>query len=178
MDSLRRRRVLRFGGVAGVAALAGCQGVIGFQDAEPPHDSADTLGLAIAKSGPSCLSTTEDAHSGWVHTVANGRTYAVTFDIRVSHARGGAVTMDLTSTPLPGEYILAIMTANQGEDTRKPIVPPNDPDCDVGTRVIGGGSVPLNFETLRVTMNGKTIQTVEREGTFPKLTPLPNPIEG
>jgi hypothetical protein len=183
MGEIRRRRFLKFGGVASTVATAGCLasafggGDTPGEESAGPTESKDALGLALAKSGPGSLAESDEVHSGWVHVVAHGETYDVTFDVRVCHRRGEVVTIDLGHA-IGGEYVLAIATG-EATDTRKTT---SDPDtgsgCDFGTRIKGGGRLPNDFETLRVTADGRTIQTVENEGTVPILRPLPDPVDG
>lgn len=160
-----RRRFLALIGTAGAVTLAGCQGNVSKQSNETTT-TRDTLGLGLSKSGPSELS--DDAHSGWVHLVAHGETYDVTFDVQVCHGTQDEVKVELEESETD-EYAL-VFTTNGG--TR------SDSNCDFGTRIKGGGRIPTDFELLTVVLNGETIQTVKKDGTLPTLHPLPNPIDG
>lgn len=160
-----RRRILLLIGTAGVTSLAGCQSNIPGQS-DGTSGTTDTLGLSLSKGGPSELS--DDVHSGWVHLVAHGESYDVTFDARVCHRLQDEVEVEL-SERTTGEYTLAFTTDGGTH---------SESNCDFGTRIKGGGTIPSDFELLAVTLNGEPVQTVEREGTLPTLRPLPDPIDG
>lgn len=176
MDTLKRRHFLKLGGIAGLTALSGCQDGIGGQAKTPSEGNADDLGLAISSSGPGCLHQWDDTHSGWVHTVAHGETYDMTFDVRISHSPGKKVNVNLTTTPLSSEYVLEFTIEDQTEESTERKQPISDSDCDIGARLQGGGSIPSDFKMLRVTVNDKTLKIIERNGTFAALHPLPDPI--
>lgn len=166
-----RRRLLTLAGTTSLAALAGCLGS-GLGRGNKSRDDPDTpdgisrLG-AVSKAGPSEFSDSDDVHAGWVHTVAHGETYDLTFDVRVCHGRQDAVEVDL-SGGRTGEYALSFETDGGT---------PTESNCGFGTRVTGSGLLPTDFESLTVDANGETLRTMQRDGTLPSLRPLPDPID-
>lgn len=160
-----RRQFLIFTGTVGVASLAGCLDDVPERGGRPSTET-DTLGLSLSKSGPGELS--DDVHSGWVHLVAHGETYDVTFDARVCHRQQDEVEVEIYESD-PDEYTLAFTTDGGTH---------SESDCDFGTRIKGGSTIPSDFELLAVSLNGETIQAVEKDGTLPTLRPLPDPIDG
>ncbi|WP_306053393.1 hypothetical protein [Natronococcus wangiae] len=177
MNTLRRRHFTKLGSIAGVTALSGCLDVIGDVTTNRSEDARDDLGLSISSSGSGCLQHGDDIQSGWVHTVADGDTDGMTFDVRVSHRQGEEVDANLTTTPTPSEYALKFTIEESSEESDERDKPISDSDCDTGTRLKGGGSIPDDFEVLQVTINDKALKTIEREGTFGTLHPLPDPIK-
>lgn len=136
----------------------------------------DSLGLAGANSGPGPLADGEDVHSGWVHVVAHGETYDVTFDARICHGVDERGTVDLTRD-IANSYLLTFGTEASPETRSRAAPSDGGSDCDFGTRITGGGRIPTDFEELRVTAGSDTIQTVLEEGTMPIMRPLPDPID-
>lgn len=171
MCNQRRRRFLVFGGSIGLTTLAGCQGIVsepsgGGTNRTDSSDGTNYLG-ALSKGSPGEFSNLDDGRSGWVHTVAHGETYGVTFDARICHDAGDEVKVEL-SEQVSGEYTLSFTT---GGGTH------GGSGCNFGTRVNGGGSIPTDFQSLNVDVNGETLETVQREGTMASLQPLPDPID-
>ena len=166
MGDPSRRRIL---GLVGIAALSGC--LITARQEPTSESESITTGLgAIGRSESRCLAPSEDVYSGWVHTVAHGETYDFTFDVRVAHREGGRVNIDLTER-LSGDHVLEFTTDDSSGDDVS-----DDTDCVSGSRIEGSGRLPLDFETLRVTLNGETLQTLEQSGGFGMMRPLPDPI--
>lgn len=166
-----RRRFLSLTGTIGLATFAGCVGnAFGGSDKTPddtdPSDSANFLG-SLSKGGPSEFSNSDDVHSGWVHTVADGETYDVTFDVRICHDSREEVEVELYRRAT-GEYALSFTTDGG---------PHGESDCNFGTQINGSGSIPTDFESLSIDANGGNLRTVDREGTFAALHPLPDPID-
>lgn len=132
-------------------------------------------GLAIASSGPSCLNETVHPHGGWVHTVAHNDGYDVTFNATIAHERTKTVNVNLSNTG-SGIYEIQFTTPERANSSETAIATESG-GCDVGTTITAGGTVPSEFELIRVTVNGEVVQTIQKEGTFPMLHQLPNPIE-
>lgn len=177
MKTLPRRHFLKLGSIAGITSLSGCQDVIGEVATNRSENDTNDLGLAISSSGPKCLHREDDIQSGWVHTVADGETYDMTFDVRISHGQGEEVEADLTTVSNSTEYVLGFAIEKQPEESSEQKQPISESDCDPGTRLKGGGNIPDDFEMLRVSVNDRTLTTIEREGTFGTLHPLPDPIK-
>lgn len=171
MDGSGRRRFSILAATIGLTTFGGCLGNVLRRGDESPNrtdssDGTDYLG-ALSKAGPGGFSNSDDGRSGWVHTVANGETYAVTFDVRICHESQSEVAVELYKSAT-GEYTLSFAT-NGG--------PHSESDCNFGTHLNGSGSIPTDFESLNVDVNGETLRNAKREGTFARLHPLPDPID-
>lgn len=166
MNNICLRRFLILSGTIGMSSFAGCQESTPSQEGTPADDS-DTLGLTLSKSGPGRLADSGEVHSGWVHVVAHGQTYDVTFDARICHGHQDEVEVDLTDG-MSDVYALEFSTNGEIDD---------DSECNYGTRIVGSSTIPTDFDSLRIKVNGRTIQTVEKESTTAILRPLPDPIE-
>lgn len=164
-----RRRFLTLTGTIGLTTFAGCLGGRANQSndisngTESPGDD-NYLGT-LAKGGPGEFSESEDVHSGWVHTVADGETYDVTFDVRICHQDEVEVEFYKRESD---KYTLSFSTDGGT---------PSKSDCDFGTQITGSGSIPTDFGSLNVDVNGETLRRIKREGTLPSLHPLPDPID-
>lgn len=177
---LPRRTTLHLASLVVTGSLAGCQGITLSRD--PPNSNGgktvegdDSPGLAYSESsGP--FRGGEEAHSGWVHIVGDGRSADLTFDARFCTALG--VIEPTLRRSVPGEYVLGFETSNDvGDETS---VQPSDGErpCTSGTRIVGGANVPNDWRTLVVSVDGVELETIERSGTTPELRPLPDPISG
>lgn len=180
MAEYPRRRVLALGVVVGSVGTSGCLTAMSAGGDESGDDgtagtnNADVRSLTLSKSGPGTLADASDVHSGWVHVVAHGETYDVTFDVRISHDRTEEAEVSLRGFP-GGEYDLELATSEASETPK--LAKPDAGGRQFGTRITGSGTLPIDFESLRVTANGETLRTVENEGTMPVMRPLPDPVE-
>lgn len=160
--------------VLAIGLLAG--GMIGYTAAPADSVQGDTShnaeGLGIADSGPMCLAEADLRDSGWVHTTATGEQYGVTFDVAVSHAEGEHATIKLNHVH-GGEHKLQITTA---ESSGTPSDTVSENECDVGTRLSGGGELPTDYEYLTITVNGEEVAQMENEGTTPQIESLEIPL--
>lgn len=136
-------------------------------------DSNSVTGITVSSSGPACVDQLVEENTGWVHTVASGRYYSITFNTTIRHNRTNEVMVNLTGSG-SGIYELRIRTQKQQNISKKASSVTSS--CQTATRVTGGGAVPTDIEVLRVTVNNKTIQRINIEQTFPTLRRLPNPI--
>lgn len=136
-------------------------------------DSMGVTGLTVSSSGPACVDKLVEENGGWVHTVASGRYYSVTFNGTITHNRTETVTVNLTDSS-SGIYELQITTRRSENTSNK--VNSTASHCQLATRITGGGAVPTDIEALRVTLNNNTIEEIRIEQTFPTLRRLPNPI--
>lgn len=176
---LPRRRVLALAGTSSVLASAGClSSLVGPEDTPESNgttENQDVRPLTLAKGSPKNLIESDEVYSGWVHVVAHGETYDLTFDVRLCHERGREVTVDLYG--LPGaDYDLEFAT---GASETRATTPESAAvsNCEFGTRINGSSTLSLEFERLRVTANRRVLQTIEREGTTAVMRPLPDPID-
>lgn len=173
MSSPRRRAVLRGLALATTASLAGCSGPGGDDDEPTPTDRSPRVGVSYSAGGARCHDDVDRATVGWVHTVAHGERYDVTFDAILGHETGEEVSVELTHVAA-NDYELAFSSPSQATTEK---TTDRDTRCLFGTRVTGGGTVPTDFETLRVTGGGERLLTIEREGTTPTLHRLPTPVK-
>lgn len=176
--TIPRRRVLALGATSGAIASAGCvSGLLrSGEDGPTENQEEDRRPLTLAKGSPGSLADSDEVHSGWVHVVAHGETYDLTFDVRSCHEPGREVTIDLHGIP-GGEYDLGFATTEASKTGATTTEADADSDCAFGTRINGSGTLPLEFEKLRITADGRTVQTVEKEGTMAVMRPLPDPID-
>lgn len=182
-----RRRLLRSGlAVAGAGLLAGCSGVVG-EDSTPTDRRGESLPLTYSHGGGGCLPDPDElgTETGWVHTVAHGERDDLTFDVQVAHDVGAEVEVSLTNAGM-GDFDLSFSTADadstgDGDSTRDGDSTgektPESSDCIHGTRVTGAGSLPQDYDRLRVVAGGETVLTVEKEVTMPRLFDVPTPLE-
>jgi hypothetical protein len=173
---------LKLGGITMIVAATGClDSVSGYDGSgstttDTPNAAEDSPGLAFSKSGPGQLAESDEVHSGWVHVVAHGETYDLTFDVRICHGRGSIATAELDSSTA-GEYVLGFSTMSATETNSASTDSTPGSDCDFGTRMVGSGRLPGDVETLEVRNTYGIIQPVVIEGTTPIMRPLSDPVE-
>lgn len=131
--------------------------------------AVDEVGLAVAESGRTCLDETVASRSGWVHLSGSGEDAAVSFDLTAV-----SDTDVRLSNHGSGDYVLHITTDESASATTHS-AKSDDAGCESVVRLEGSGLVP-NVETLRVTVNGETIHTIENRDSFAELRELPEPI--
>ncbi|UPV74044.1 hypothetical protein M0R89_16080 [Halorussus limi] len=136
----------------------------------------ESPGFSLSKATGSCDGI--DSDSGWVHDVAVGESFAVTLEATVVHDRNRTVTANVTHVA-PGNYVVDLRTVpSDRADARRKKANASAgsvPDC-ASTRLSLGTSLPTDYEQFTVAMNGRTIRTVEYDGTVADLHRLPNPI--
>lgn len=169
-----RRTLLSSLAVAATALTAGCSGLTG-EDATPTERIGEQQPLSVGVSGGSCLPDPDDlqTETGWVYTAAHGERDDVSFDVQVGHDHTTEASVSLTSAG-NNDFDLTFSAAPTETDRRKS---EPDSDCRFGTRFTGGGSLPSEFERLRVVAGDETVLTVEPRGTMPVLYRLPTPIQ-
>jgi len=188
--SLSRRELIAYGSVSSIGVLAGCQELTGSdsrdtssspnRDQETPttNQGSDSesgrLGLAFSQSRLSYPSES-DIHSGWVHIVSDGESADLTFDARFCSGIGD-VEPKLTNS-FAQEYTLDFESSAVSDEKSVTTGSPDDSACSSVLRLVGGANVPRDWQTLVVSVNGATIQTIEKSGTMPEFRPLPDPIQ-
>ena len=165
--------------IAAVAFVLGLAlGGFGFCGALAPDERGpdpESPAYSVSSSGVNCLDVRP--HSGWVHEVASGRSFAVTLNATVVHERGRTVSTNVSRVS-PGSYRIALRTvpgeadASSGEHRKKS--PPAG--CRVATGLRLGVGLPTDYREFEVTVNGRTLLTVENEDTVADLYQLPNPV--
>ena len=180
MKMTHRRRFLRLSAAAGVVGTAGCLSALSTrsdthnEDSTKSGDRPDNRGLVLAVGGPSSLAKSDDVDSGWVHVSKHGDSYHMTFDVRISHERHEEVPVELVGVPQIG-YTLRFTTASASETNPGAIT--SDPDHEFGTQITGSGTLPIEFEKLHITIDGRTLQTIEEKRKLAIMRQLPDPIE-
>ena len=159
------------GFVVGAVGGIGLGGELGSTDSGPNPDAPP---YSVSKSGGNCLDVRP--HSGWVHEVAVGDSFAVTLNATVVHARGQTVSANV-SRLTTGVYRIDLRTVSEEtrtSDNGRTKSPPAD--CRVATDLRLATSLPTDYRQFEVTLDGQTVLTVENEDTAPDLYQLPNPM--
>ncbi|GAA0644588.1 hypothetical protein GCM10009019_03190 [Salarchaeum japonicum] len=143
-------------------------GVVGAFVAPQPAPSADSVsppsdGLVVSSTGQYCLGNTSE-YDGWLYTTADERGYDVSFNVTVVHGTETSLNWSVDSMP-NDEYVINLRTQSASPETSGSA----EPDCTVGTTVVGTTKIPANYTTVRVAVDGRTIATVDRDGTLPEL---------
>lgn len=118
-------------------------------------------GLVLSSSGAHCLDT--GSHDGWLYSVADGDHYNDAFNVTVRHAWGESATANVTGG-VAGDYTLAVETAGT---KRRPAVTTRS--CAVGTTLVGAGTLPTNYSSVELTVDGRVVATIENDQTTPTL---------
>lgn len=149
-------------------------GAVAFDQHEPARRSLDTEspGFSLGTASGECGDLTPNA--GWVHDVAAGEQYVVTLNATIVHDGSQTVWANV-SRVLPHAYRIDLRTVpdERGDETRRK--GPEDGECE-STRVLLGTGLPTDHRRYEVSINGRTLLTVENDDTTPDLYPLPNPI--
>lgn len=133
----------------------------------------DSPPYSLSYGGATCLADAARPNAGWVHEVAAGRSYVITANATVAHGRGESVTANVGRVA-PGTYEIALGTVPDGANASEVRTPAGD--CPVGTTVDLAANLPVGYERFDVTVDGRTVLTVENEDTAADLYRLPNPV--
>ena len=174
MVRIFRRRFLTLGAVTGAGVLTGCNDAMFPSKQDTASANTESHGLSYATSSWSSPYE-QEVHSGWVHIVADGDSFDLTYDVRLCEIGGEEVEPTLARTD-PDEYTLALTLKPESSGEIDTEVSVSESECSYGTRITGGANVPNDWERLEVVIIGKHIRTIKREGTLPKIRPLPDPI--
>ncbi|WP_135854662.1 hypothetical protein [Halorussus salinus] len=162
------------GTAVGAVAWAGFGAPLGQADAgSTPGPDPESPPVSVSKSGGSCLDTR--AHAGWVHEVAVGHSFAVTLNATVVHERGRTVDATVTRVT-PGAYRIDLRTVPEETRSDEPEDKSPPEDCRAATDLRVSASLPTDYRSFEVTIDGRTLRTVENEDTTADLYQLPNPI--
>ena len=148
---------------------------IGIGDTDEPRDF-DSPGFSLSKSVGACGDV--DPDSGWVHDVAVGESFAVTLEATVVHDWNRTVTANVGRVS-PGRFLIDLRTvpADSAEAARKKANVSTESTSGCAATDLGlGTSLPTDYEEFTVAVNGRTLRTVEYDGTVADLHRLPNPI--
>lgn len=161
-----------------LGVFVGFVGGIGTSYFSSSDDSSafESPGLSLTKSVGACDEI--DSNSGWVHEVAVGESFAVTLDATVVHDSNRTVTANV-SRETQQLYRIDLQTVSNEEPTdarKKATTTQESVERCAATHLTLGTSLPTDYSEFVVTMNGRTLQTVEYDGTTADLYRLPNPI--
>lgn len=160
-------------GVVGIVVTGQHQGA----PSAPADRSAEQTPLAVA-SGTGCLEDGVRDAGGWIHTVADGRSDALTMNATVVHDPGERATVSL-ATRHDG-YVVRIHTDDEALPTRNRSMPTptfERRNCTVATQIDAGARLRSDRDRITVVANGREIDSFSQEGTtMGRLFPLPNPI--
>lgn len=124
--------------------------------------------FATASGGPDCVDGRSTPDAGWVHRVTVDDADVVTLNATVVHDAGTEVRGDVIPQGDDG-YELTLRTAS--------VTPERSFDCDrVRTTIAMIVSLPADRRPVVVTVDGRELVRVTREGGFGGLHPLPNPV--
>jgi hypothetical protein len=171
MENLDRAVAVAFA----VGLVVGAVGGVGYAGGPAPTDAGpdpESPGYSVSKS-TGCLDVRP--HAGWVHEVAVGDSFAVTLNATVVHERGQTVGANV-SRVAPGSYRIDLRTVPETEETTESRAKTPPEDCPVATDLRLGTSLPTDYREFTVSVDGRTLLTVENEGTVGELFQLPNPV--
>lgn len=126
---------------------------------------------SLSYGGSQCLADAVRPNGGWVHEMAAGYSYAITVNATIPHGRGETVAANVSRTA-PGAYEIALGADDGGANASKT----PSAGCRVGTTVDLAASLPTEYDRVDVTVDGRTVLTVENEDTVADLYRLPNPV--
>lgn len=155
-------------GVLVGSVAGGGAGLVGDPGPGAP-EGVDSPGASLSKSVGACGDV--DPDSGWVHDVAVGESFAVTLDATVVHDRGRPVTANV-SRSASGTFRIDLRTQVHGSGASTD----DAGSTCTATHLTLGTNLPTDYEAFAVSVNGRTLLTVEYDGTTPDLHRLPNPI--
>lgn len=148
-----------FGGglVAGLLAglLIGGFGALAFVGG-PPTASIDPANPpATVETATGCVPE-RNVGTGWSYQVASGDTYTVTANVTVGHAADESVNGSFERVA-PGEYAFRVETVSAGKAAQPT-------DCSTGSTAQMTASLPNDWRTVTVVVDGETVTTVRNDG--------------
>lgn len=158
------------GGAGGIGS-----GLVSSASDDSPRDF-DSPPLSLSSASSSCGETR--ANSGWVHDVAVGKSFAVTLNATVQHAPTETVSVNVSKISSERFRIdLQTVPSDRSEAAQQKMNETTSSRC-AGTELRLATSLPTDYESFEITIDGRTIRTVEYDGTGADLHQLPNPVEG
>lgn len=149
-----------------IGLLIGFVGGIMIADANTSGLDNSTLPTSWS-SASTCYDGPKE-NTGWVHVMANGERWSATLNATVVHPYGTAVEVNVSQRPTGG-YEIALETVGMAREKPLP-----DADCQKATKLNVATALPE--PDFVVTMNGRTVRSVDQDETIANLYPLPNPI--
>lgn len=169
-----RRRFLALGAATGVTALTGCAEQLSPGDATTSSAGASDPGVAVVKTTGS-LPPSKTVHSGWIHLVADGTGFDMTFDVRICHGFDAGVEASLDDRR-SGRYEVTFSKTQRTDNSKTPPAQTDQSGCEYGTRINGSATLPKDLDVLTVTSNGDQLLEFEKEGGTGEMRPLPDPL--
>lgn len=160
-------RALLLGLLIGVLVGSAMSGPLAASTHSPSPDPDDPP-TSVSMAGPSCYDGSREA-VGWLHVVANGETWAVTMNATVVHPAGTEIDVTVSRRPT-GDYEIALDTVGTARDRS-----PADGECRASTTL--DVATALSRPSFLVTVDGRTIRSVEQDETVANLYPLANPVD-
>ena len=122
----------------------------------PPTASIDPANPpATIQTGTGCVPE-RNVGTGWSYQVASGDTYTVTANVTVGHAADESVNGSFERVA-PGEYAFRVETVSAGRSGQTP-------DCPTGSTAQTTASLPNEWRSVAVVVDGETVATVRNDG--------------
>jgi hypothetical protein len=134
---------------AGIPAIGGPPGGTGTGDGPDPADPPGSLSTATG-----CVPGA-DVGTGWAHEVASGDSRTFTANVTVAHDARETVNASF-ETIRPGEYAFRVDVVEGGKG--------GSPGCATGSTAQVAASLPVEYESVTVVVDGETIATVANDG--------------
>ncbi|WP_416841191.1 hypothetical protein [Haloferax sp. DFSO52] len=114
-----------------------------------------------------CLAPDETAPSSWIVRVPAGDQTTFAFNRTFTHETTGVRIDGTVDTPESGVYVYRLTTTPEDEK-------PSSDDCTPRTTMDAVVSIPSDYESFTVTVDGEEMVTIENDGS----NPLFRTIEG
>lgn len=138
-----------------VGLLIGGFGALAFAGG-PPTASVDPANPpATVETATGCVPE-RTVDTGWSYRVASGETDTLTANVTVGHAADQSVNGSFERVA-PGEYAFRVETVSAGKTARPT-------DCSTGSTAQVTASLPTEWQSLAVTVDGETVTTVVNDG--------------
>lgn len=122
----------------------------------PPTASIDPANPpATVETATGCVPE-RTVGTGWSYQVASGDTHTVTANVTVGHAADESVNGSFERVA-PGEYAFRVETVSAGRSGQSP-------DCPTGSTAQATASLPTDWRTVSVVVDGETVATVTNDG--------------
>lgn len=133
----------------------------------PPDPEAPPA--SASWGGPQCLADTP-ANAGWVASGTTPNSRFVTVNATIAHDRDRQLAQPRVEVVGDRQYRISLTLTGAGTDTAPD-------DCPVGSHVSVSASLPTDFRSVTVVVDGQPVRTVERpQTTTLQLYPLASPV--
>lgn len=131
-------------------------------DPEAPPTSASW-------GGPQCLADTP-ANAGWIASGTQPNSRFVTVNATIAHDRDRQLAKPRVEVVGDRQYRIEVSLDDRGTDTAPA-------DCPVGSHVTVSASLPSDFRSVTVVVDGEPVRTIERpQTTTLQFYPLTDPM--